>query len=240
MRISFLILFLFFFSKEKLLSQVWHLKIGDTVPTGHGIVIMEPSSKKTEIPIRCGINALNNIEPLLIVDGTPFDFKKLQNINPNNIESIDIIKDSLAITLFGNRAKSGVILIKTKNDIPKVIHKVLCYRGKINSINTWSKKDSIQKGNMNIFLNNTSFKVFPNPVQSGTSLNIECKESDEGEYTLQLFNQAGQLAFNKAIWIDKDARVLNLEVPHVAAGNYFLRMTNKNSGKAFTEKIIIQ
>jgi hypothetical protein len=93
---------------------------------------------------------------------------------------------------------------------------------------------------MNVILNNALFKAFPNPVQSGTSLNIEWKQTEEGEYMLQLFNQSGQLTFNKVMWIDKDARVLNLEVPHVATGSYFLRMTNKNSGKSFTEKIIIQ
>lgn len=84
------------------------------------------------------------------------------------------------------------------------------------------------------------FKVFPNPIQSGASLNIEWKQPEEGEYMLQLFNQSGQLIFNKAMWIDKDARVLNLEIPNVAAGNYFLRMTNKPSGKSYSEKIIIE
>ena len=84
------------------------------------------------------------------------------------------------------------------------------------------------------------FKVIPNPVLSGESINIEWKQSEEGEYILQIFNQAGQLVLNKTMWIDKEARVLNLEVPHVAAGSYFLRMTNKHSGKSYAEKIIVQ
>ena len=92
---------------------------------------------------------------------------------------------------------------------------------------------------MNIILNNTSFKVYPNSLKPGTTINIEWKQSETGEYILQLFNNAGQLVFNNAMWIDEEARVLNLGVPHVAAGNYFLRMTNTKSGKTFTEKISI-
>ena len=92
---------------------------------------------------------------------------------------------------------------------------------------------------MNIILNNTLFKVYPNPLKPGATINIEWKKSETGEYILQLFNQAGQLTFNKKMLLDDDARVLNLELPHVAAGNYFLKMTNRKSGKSFIEKIII-
>ena len=87
---------------------------------------------------------------------------------------------------------------------------------------------------------NRDLKIFPDPVRSGSILNIEFKQPEEGEYMLQFFNQSGQLVFNKAMWIDKDARVVNLEAPHVVAGNYFIRMINKHSGKLYTEKIIIE
>ena len=84
------------------------------------------------------------------------------------------------------------------------------------------------------------FKVFPNPVQAGTSLQIEWKEKETGSFILQLLNPSGQLTFTKEMWINDEARVLNLQLPSVAAGNYFLRMTNKKSGKSYTEKLIIQ
>jgi hypothetical protein len=84
------------------------------------------------------------------------------------------------------------------------------------------------------------FKVFPNPASSGASLHIEWKKTEEGYYTLELLDLSGKKVYSKEIWIDAEARLLNLEVPAVTAGNYFLRATNKQSGKGFTEKIIIQ
>ena len=169
------------------------------------------------------------IEPLLVVDGVVFEYNKFQKINPDDIESIDILKGVYAMSLYGEQGEQGVILIRTKPFglmQPEIKDSL-------------RKKDSSEKNHMNKILNNALFKVFPNPAQAGKSLNIEWKQPEEGEYMLQLFNQAGQLTFNKEMWIDKEARVLNLEIPHVAAGNYFLRMTNTKSGKAFTEKIII-
>jgi hypothetical protein len=85
-----------------------------------------------------------------------------------------------------------------------------------------------------------AFKVYPNPVETGTSLNIELKKAEEGYYDLQLFNLSGQIAYQQDIWIDLEARVLNIDIPSVAAGSYFLTLTNKNSGKKFSEKVIIQ
>lgn len=85
-----------------------------------------------------------------------------------------------------------------------------------------------------------AFKVFPNPVGSGNNLNIEIKQTEEGYYTLQIVNQSGQSMHQQEIWIDMEARLLNIDIPPVAAGSYFLVLANKKSGKKFTEKIIIQ
>jgi CarboxypepD_reg-like domain len=84
------------------------------------------------------------------------------------------------------------------------------------------------------------FKVSPNPVSSGANLNIEVNKVKEGYYTIVLINQSGQSVYRKEIWIDTEAGLLSIEVPSVAAGNYFLEMTNKKSGERFTEKIILQ
>ena len=85
-----------------------------------------------------------------------------------------------------------------------------------------------------------SFRVFPNPVSSGANLTIEWIETDEGNYNFQLLNQSGQQAHQQQLWIDAKARLLSIDVPLVAAGSYFLILTNKKTGKKFSEKIIIQ
>jgi len=84
------------------------------------------------------------------------------------------------------------------------------------------------------------FKVVPNPVSSGASLHIEWKQTEEGYFTFELLAVSGKKIYSKEIWIDREARLLNLEIPSVRAGNYFLRATNKISGKGFTEKIVIE
>jgi CarboxypepD_reg-like domain len=71
------------------------------------------------------------------------------------------------------------------------------------------------------------FKLFPNPVTSGTNLNIEWNQTEEGYYTLQLLNQSGQSVFQKEIWLDADARLLNIDIPFVPAGSYFISLTSR-------------
>ncbi|QPH39309.1 SusC/RagA family TonB-linked outer membrane protein [Pedobacter endophyticus] len=51
--------------------------------------------------------------PLYVVDGMPTD--NLPNLNPNDIESMDVLKDASAAAIYGSRANSGVIIIKTKS-----------------------------------------------------------------------------------------------------------------------------
>ena len=83
-------------------------------------------------------------------------------------------------------------------------------------------------------------KVYPNPVASGTNINIGCQKLKEGYYSIQLSNPSGQQVLNKQTWIDGDNQVLNIDIPHMATGVYFLKLTNKETNKRFTQKIIVQ
>ena len=84
------------------------------------------------------------------------------------------------------------------------------------------------------------FKVFPNPVSPGASLHIEWKETDEGYFNFELLDVSGKKVYSKQIWIDKDARLLNLEIPSLRAGYYFLHATNSQSQKGFSGKIVVE
>lgn len=57
------------------------------------------------------INASSN--PLYVVDGVPFD-GDLNSINPNDVESLTVLKDASAASLYGSRAANGVVMITTK------------------------------------------------------------------------------------------------------------------------------
>ncbi len=54
----------------------------------------------------------SNAEPLVIVDGVPG--VDLNSLNPNDIQSIDVLKDGSAAAIYGTRAASGVIIVTTK------------------------------------------------------------------------------------------------------------------------------
>ena len=72
----------------------------------------EPGSDAT-IRVR-GFGTVNgSSSPLYVLDGVPFG-GSISDINPNDVESIAILKDAASCALYGNRASNGVILITTK------------------------------------------------------------------------------------------------------------------------------
>jgi TonB-linked SusC/RagA family outer membrane protein len=76
--------------------------------TGNG----EPSSPTT-VRIR-GISTLNNNDPLYIIDGVPTK-AGMHELNPSDIESIQVLKDASAASIYGSRASNGVIIVTTKD-----------------------------------------------------------------------------------------------------------------------------
>jgi TonB-dependent SusC/RagA subfamily outer membrane receptor len=59
-----------------------------------------------------GTGTINNSNPLYVVDGFPTG--SIDYLSPNDIESIDILKDASATAIYGNRGANGVVLITTK------------------------------------------------------------------------------------------------------------------------------
>lgn len=62
------------------------------------------------------INGSN--DPLIILDGIPFEGGSLNDINPDDVASVDILKDASATAVYGSRGSNGVILITTKKGKP--------------------------------------------------------------------------------------------------------------------------
>lgn len=59
-----------------------------------------------------GVGTINNSDPLYIVDGVPVE--GLDFLNPNDIESINVLKDAASAAIYGSRGANGVVLITTK------------------------------------------------------------------------------------------------------------------------------
>lgn len=75
----------------------------------------EPGADAADIYVR-GVATWNNAKPLIQVDGVERDFSQ---IDPNEIESVTVLKDASATAVFGVRGANGVILITTKHRFRK-------------------------------------------------------------------------------------------------------------------------
>ncbi len=79
-----------------------------------GVLVSKTSSRPgagSTIHIR-GIGSLGNTEPLWVVDGVPMD--PGTQINMQDVESVEILKDAASAAIYGSRAAHGVILVTTK------------------------------------------------------------------------------------------------------------------------------
>lgn len=72
-----------------------------------------PQAANDPISIRGRSTIFSNTQPLIIVDNFPYD-GEIENINPNEVASITVLKDAAASSIWGARAGNGVIVITTK------------------------------------------------------------------------------------------------------------------------------
>jgi len=89
-----------------------------------------------------GFGTVNNASPLVVIDGVPSG--SMNDVNPNDIESIEILKDASASAIYGTRAANGVIIITTKRgkfDNPIALS-VNAYVGVTNRIKTLDVLDA--------------------------------------------------------------------------------------------------
>jgi TonB-dependent starch-binding outer membrane protein SusC len=59
-----------------------------------------------------GLGTVGNADPLIVIDGVPAG--SMNDVNPNDIQSIDVLKDASASAIYGTRAANGVVLVTTK------------------------------------------------------------------------------------------------------------------------------
>ena len=75
-----------------------------------------------------GVTSINDAEPIVVIDGAIGD---LDRVNPNDVQSISVIKDAAAAAVYGARAAYGVILITTKSGSDKDGKAIVKYSGKL-------------------------------------------------------------------------------------------------------------
>lgn len=103
-----------------------------------GLTITRPSGDPgatTQISLRGIATVSGNAQPLVLVDGVP---GSLSSVPPENIASIDVLKDASAAAIYGTRGAGGVIIITTKTGQREQRTEV-SYNGYV-SFSNWAKK----------------------------------------------------------------------------------------------------
>ncbi|MCQ2184197.1 MAG: TonB-dependent receptor [Bacteroidales bacterium] len=99
-----------------------------------GLTVIDTSNDSPEASVIMRIRGVSSINgsnsPLVVVDGVPFgDAGNLTSVNPNIIESIEVLKDASATAIYGSRGANGVIMITTRNG--KDNHTDVWFSGKV-------------------------------------------------------------------------------------------------------------
>lgn len=84
------------------------------------------------------------------------------------------------------------------------------------------------------------FSIYPNPVQKNSSFKIDVKKVQTGNYLISIINLSGQTVQSTEAVIENKYQIININLKDLSAGNYFVRLINRNTGKYFTEKIVVQ
>jgi TonB-linked SusC/RagA family outer membrane protein len=79
-----------------------------------GVTVVSSGSPGSRSTVRIrGISSFQNNDPLYVIDGTPVEESYLNFLNPNDITSVQVLKDASASSIYGSRASNGVIVIET-------------------------------------------------------------------------------------------------------------------------------
>ncbi len=113
-----------------------------------GLVISQPpveDTAKTVIRFCCRTTRSTS-DPLVVIDGQPVELSGIKDLNPNDIESIEILKDAATPAIYGCGASKGVIIITTKRSrLREFIVKDILDAGKIAgaTVSFISNKDTL-------------------------------------------------------------------------------------------------
>jgi len=128
-----------------------------------GVEMSQTSSKpgaEMQIRIRGTRSLTASNDPLVVLDGIPFA-GNISDINPNDIKSIDILKDASATAIYGSRGANGVLLVTTNKGIAGQQARVT-YNGYYGTSQVFSKIDMMdgeQFAAMRAFANMSAYKT---------------------------------------------------------------------------------
>ena len=127
-----------------------------TVP---GLTVTTPSGRpgsSVDINIR-GWNSINSGSPLVLVDGV---VGSLDRVNPNDVESISVLKDASSAAVYGAKAAFGVLLVTTKTGSGNDGRAKLSYSGRLGFSSPTTSTDWETRGYYSVYIPNLFMKAF--------------------------------------------------------------------------------
>lgn len=187
------------------------------------------------------------IESVPAIDGQVevkiFEYKEIKN----ELKTSEILNDNFILrTVDENDADTAVKIfmggiaseVRRNTDKQSINEKNETFFNSNDSLQVYPKKSFLKR----IFRkpNDILFKVFPNPVKSGSYVNIELKNQPPDYYLMELLNVSGQLIYAKEIFLNESGKILNVQMPIVPMGSYFIRVRNNDFQIANVVKVIIE
>ncbi len=173
-----------------------------------------------------GTQGFQKDEPLFIVDGKEIPSFDIKNIDPNNIESIEVLKDKAATTIYGEKAKFGVVIINTKDQ--KGVTEVKT-KGKTNNLDEMvvvgygTKKDNNSNVNPTQSKkpneidvvgyetkNDFEIKAYPNPAHD--KVTVDFNPVGKEDITIEAYTVEGKLVKKDVIKVNQKSMSYTLDV----------------------------
>ena len=104
-----------------------------------------------------GINSINGGQPLVLIDGAEGD---LNTVNPNDVESVSVVKDASSSAIYGARASFGVILVTTKQGSKADGKTKVKYSGRFGWGAPTTSTDYEDRGYYSVYLNDLFYKSY--------------------------------------------------------------------------------
>lgn len=199
-----------------------------------GMQVTSDGNPSGAVTIRIrGVGTLNNNDPLYIIDGVPSQ-AGMHELNSNDIESIQVLRDASAASIYGSRAANGVIIVTTKKGKAGVLKvnfdayaTASFYANRMKMLNSKEYAQAIWKANVNDGLNpnnNTLGIVFQDETDNNGNRTLK------NIYVPEFLNSEKTLRTSDTDWFDEVTRTgiaqsYNLSVSNgTEKGNYFFSL----------------
>jgi TonB-linked SusC/RagA family outer membrane protein len=159
---------------------------------------MNPNDNQMNLNVR-GVSTMNNNDPLIVIDGLISSSSTLNNLNPNDIENVSVLKDAGSAAIYGSRSANGVILVTTKQGA-NTGKPVIKFSGMLGSENPDILFHPVKGYQNAIYTNQAYMNTGRDPIFTPAQIqDLYDHQSDEYWYLDKIMQNAPQQTYNMSI-----------------------------------------